>query len=102
MSAPVNINDIREYIKANGALFWYIPEEEKQHISLEVLVETILNWGDKNTVKRLFSILGIDTVACIFNKQLSNSRSNYHPQVLNYFKIYFERHASGNIDKTSN
>jgi len=101
MNPPVNKDDVREYIKANSTFFWYIPEEEKQNISMEVLVETILNWGDRDAVKQLISLLGIDTVAKIFNKQISNNRINYHPQVLNFFKIYFKRHASGNIDKAS-
>jgi hypothetical protein len=37
--------DIIQFIRENEALFWGIKPEEKENISLSVLVETILNYG---------------------------------------------------------
>lgn len=62
-------------------------------------METILNYGDVNAIRRLIEIMGTDEVALIFNKQISTSsrrKSNYHELILNYFQLYFKRHAKGN------
>jgi len=90
----MNINTpIAEFINENSDLFWYIPEEEKENISYDFLVETILNYGDLKSVKKLFKLIGIKNVADIFNKQINKNRVNYLPQVKNYFSLYFARHA---------
>ena len=47
---------IKTFIQENSVLFWYIPEEEKQNISIEFLIETILNYGDEKSVKKLFDL----------------------------------------------
>ena len=85
--------EIIDFIKENSALFWYTPEEDKEHISIEFLVETILNYGDEKSVKKLFDLVGIKKVAEIFYKQTSGKRTNYFPQTEHYFKLYFKRHA---------
>ena len=85
--------EILDFIKENSSLFWYTREEDKKNISIEFLVETILNYGDEKSVKKLFDLVGIKKVAEIFYKQTSGMRSNYFPQVENYFKLYFKRHA---------
>ena len=85
--------EIIDFIKENSALFWYTPEEDKKNISIEFLVETILNYGDEKSVKKLFDLVGINRVAEIFHKQTSGKRNNYFPQTENYFKLYFKRHA---------
>ncbi len=85
--------EIRKLIKQNSNLFWFVPENEKSHISLEFLVETILNYGDEQSVKQLFDLVGINIVADIFYKHISGNRINYFPQVVNFFGLYFRRHA---------
>jgi len=42
---------------------WYTPEDKKEEISHEFLVETILNYGDKVAVIQLFNLPGIKNVA---------------------------------------
>jgi hypothetical protein len=88
----------QEIIRKYGNLFWYIPEEEKKNISLEALVEAILNYGDLDAVRQLISLAGIKNVAEIFFRQNRNKRVNYFPQVANFFTLYFNRHASGSTD----
>jgi len=85
--------ELRELIKENSSLFWYIPEQEKENISPELLVETVLNYGDEKSVRRLFDLMGINEVADIFYKHISGKRVNYFPQVVNFFNLYFQRHV---------
>ena len=91
--------EVRELIKQNSSLFWHVPENEKKHISLEFLVETILNYGDEQSVKQLFDLVGINEVADVFYKHISGKRINYFPQVVNFFGLYFQRHAQRDINK---
>ena len=41
----MNSPEIKAFIRENSALFWYTPEDKKEEISPEFLVETILNYG---------------------------------------------------------
>ena len=85
--------DIKQFIRENEALFWGVKPEEKENISLNVLVETILNYGDEKSVRILFDLIGVKTVAEIFFRQISGKRSNYHQRTKHFFKLYFKRHA---------
>ena len=89
----MNTPEIKQFIKENSSLFWYIDEDKKQDINHEALVEFILNYGNEKSVKKLFDLLEINCVADIFYKQTTNLRSNYFPQVVNFFNLYFKRHA---------
>ncbi len=91
-----NSPEIKRFIKENSTLFWYIPEEQKENISQDVLVEFILNYGNENTVKKLFGLLGIDTVSDIFYSQTCRKRTNYHKRTIHFFNLYFNRHAHRN------
>ncbi len=85
--------DLREFIKENSRLFWWIDPEKIENIELPFLVEAVLNYGNEKSVKKLFELVGIKTVADIFDRQISGGRTNYHPRTINFFKLYFERHA---------
>lgn len=89
----MNDVEIKKFIKKNGHLFWWIKEEEKENISINLLVETILNYGNEKSVKRLFELVGIKRVAEIFYRQISERRKNYYPQTINFFKLYFRDNA---------
>jgi hypothetical protein len=95
----MNATALKELINDYKHLFWYTPENKKQNIDEDQLVETILNYGDEKAIRRLIDIMGIDKVARIFEKQISTSsrrKNNYHELVSNYFQLYFKRHAKGN------
>jgi hypothetical protein len=97
----MNSSEIKSFIRKHSDLFWYIPEDKKEHISHDVLVEFILNYGDMEAVKELFSILGIDVVADHFYNTINLSerrKGNYHELALNYFTLLFNRYASPNTD----
>lgn len=88
----MNKEKISEFIKENAYLFWWIPEDQKENISIESLVEQILNYGDELSVKKLFELMGQENVAKIFFRQISGRRCNYFPQVINFFTLYFNRY----------
>jgi hypothetical protein len=88
-----NNNEKQQLISENACLFWWIPAEKKKQLSDESLVETILNYGDMNGVKKLIQIYGIKKVSDIFFKQIENKRNNYLPQTIYYFSLYFKKHA---------
>ncbi len=88
-----NSPEIQEFIREHSRLFWYTPEEKKTEISIEFLLETILNYGNQESVKRLFELIGIEKASEIFNRQISTGRNNYFAPVKNYFQLYFKRHA---------
>lgn len=86
----------KELIENNQQLFWFTPANKKMEIDEDQLVETILNYGDERAVKNLIEIMGISKVAAIFKNQISMSnrrQNNYHELVLNFFELYFHRHA---------
>ncbi len=92
----MNSPEIKQFIKENSALFWYIPENKKEEISPEVLVETILNYGDLSAVKKLFTLFGIKKVAEIFFNSINISerrKGNFHELTINYFTHLFKRYA---------
>ena len=94
----MNSPEIKAFIREYSSLFWYTPEDKKEEISHEFLVETILNFGDEKSVKKLFDLLGLEYVAEIFHKQTNRQRVNYFPQVVNYFSLYFEKHVYRSIN----
>ena len=92
----MNSPEIKQFIKENASLFWWINEDEKKNISLNLLVEAILNYGDEKTVKRLFELVGLNQVAEIFYKHTTGLRSNYFPRTQHFFNLYFQKHTQGN------
>lgn len=92
----MNSPEIKQFIKEHRSLFWYTQNDKKERISNEFLVETILSYGDLNSIIRLFNLLGINKVAKIFfdSIALSNRRNgNYHELTVNYFTLVFRRYA---------
>lgn len=84
---------IATFIKSKPYLLWYVKDKSK--VSPEAVVEAVLNYGDWPDVQKLIKILGIKKVAKIFNQQqhLSSGRTNYRPEVANYFNLYFKKYA---------
>lgn len=84
---------IQDLIKENSHLFWWVPDKKKKDISIDSLVEAILNYGDAESVRKLFDYYGIQNVAEIFYKQISGNRTNYMKQTVHYFSLYFKKYA---------
>jgi hypothetical protein len=84
---------IRAFIREHSYLFWYTPEDKKDEISEELLVETILNYGNLDDIRKLIDLLGIHQVAGIFRTADKRRKMNYFPEIYNYFLRVFERYA---------
>ena len=86
-------SSLQTFVIEKRSLFWGVPETELKHISLSMIVEAILNYGNEKDIKRLFDIVSIKKTAEIFFQQISQPRTNYHKRTLNYFKLYFQKYA---------
>ncbi len=89
----MNREGLKSFIRENTHLFWWINPKERENVELAFVVEAVLNYGDEKSVRRLFELAGTKTVSDIFRRQISGSRTNYHPRTINFFKLYFDRHA---------
>lgn len=89
----MNSPEIKVFIRENSALFWYTPEDKKEDISPEFLVETILNYGSMDDVKKLIKILGIKEMSKVFFNATGRKKLNYYPEIYNYFKLFFRKYA---------
>jgi len=97
----MNTPEVKAFIRQHSVLFWYIPEDKKEDINPEVLVEFILNYGDMDAVKGLFSLYGVNRVAEIFFNSINLSerrKGNYNELTLNYFTILFNKYAHRDTD----
>jgi hypothetical protein len=93
----MNSPDIKQFIREHSNLFWYTPEDKKEEISHEFLVETILNYGDIHAVKQLFTLLGFDRISEIFSSLQGRKKLNYYPEIYHFFSILVKKHAQPNI-----
>lgn len=82
---------LRELAKKNSCLFWSTLHPEE--LNEEAIVEGILNYGNWKDIQDLFKIIGVKKAARIFRKQINQKRINYQPQLVNYFKLYFDKYA---------
>jgi hypothetical protein len=83
--------DINKFAKKRPYLFWYIKDIDK--LSEKAIVEGVLNYGDWKDVQGLIKILGTKKTASIFSEGTKGRRSNYRPEIKNYFKLYFKKYA---------
>ena len=92
----MNSPEVKQFIREHSTLFWYTPEDKKEEISNEFLVETILNYGDIDATIQLFKLLGIKEVAKIFFDSINISKrrkGNYHELTINYYTLVFRKYA---------
>ena len=83
--------DIKDFARKRPHLFWYISDFDS--LSEEAIVEAVLNLGSWKDTQELIKILGIDKTASIFRKKATAKRSNYRPEIKNYFELYFKKYA---------
>lgn len=98
----MNSPGVKAFIRKNNHLFWYIKEDQKENISMDVLVEFVLNYGDMNAIRELFKLAGINKVADHFRHSITLSerrKGNYHEMTLNYFTLLFNRYAQSDPDQ---
>ena len=82
---------IRDFAKKRPHLFWYIQDFE--NLSEEAIVEAVLNLGNWQDTQELIKILGIKKTSLVFKKKAAEKRSNYRPEIKNYFDLYFKKYV---------
>ncbi len=93
----MNSPEIKKIISENAHLFWHTPEDKKEDISPEFLVETILNYGSLDDIKKLINIMGIGQVSKVFLNSQDRKKLNYYPEIYNFFSLVFKKYAQRNI-----
>jgi hypothetical protein len=44
----------------------------------------------------------MEKTASIFFESIESPRNNYRPQTINFFTLFFQKHAQGNSEPTAN
>ncbi len=81
--------DARDIIRRKPHLIWHVNDYDA--LSDESVVEAVLNYGEMFDFMDLIDVMGRERVANIFKKESSKKKSNYRPEIKNYFDIYFEK-----------
>lgn len=86
-------SEIKAFIREKSILFWSVPEDKKEEVSPSLLVETILNYGTLDDVRKLFKLMGIKEVSRIFFSAKGRQKLNYYPEIYNFFSLVFKNYA---------
>ncbi len=89
----MNTPEVKKFIRKHSNLFWYIPEDKKEDLSPDVVVEFILNYGSMDDIMTLIGIMGIKDTARIFFAAEGRKKLNYYPEIYNFFSLYFNKYA---------
>ena len=89
----MNNPEIKAFIRENSNLFWYTPKDKKEEIGPELLVETIMNYGDMNSIRRLIKIMGLKEVSDVFFNATGRKKLNYYPEIYNFFELVLKNYA---------
>lgn len=82
-----------QIIDKHKSLFWYTPEDEKQNISDELLVERIFNDGTLEDCRELIQALGGKRVAEVFFSAKGRQKNNYYPEIYHFFSLILKKYA---------
>ena len=86
-------SEIKAFIREKSSLIWSVPEDKKEEVSPALLVETILNYGSMDDVRKLIRLMGMEEVARVFFCAKGRQKLNYYPQIHNYFSLLFKKYA---------
>lgn len=93
----MNSPEIKQFIRKNSHLFWYIPEHKKEDISQELLVETILNYGDMDAIRQLIRLMGIKNLSKLFAGIQGRKKLNYYPEIYHFLSLLIKKYELSNI-----
>jgi len=85
--------ELKSFIRKHSALFWYTPQDKKEAVSDEFLIETILNHGTLDDYKELERLMGRDVISAVFMNLEERKVGNYYPEIYNFFYLYFSKYA---------
>ena len=92
-------SELKAFIKEKSSLFWSVPENKKEEVSPALLVETILNYGSMDDVRKLIKLMGMEEVSRIFFSAKGRQKLNYDPMIYHYFALLFKKFTQSNPDK---
>ena len=87
-----NKDTLYKFIQSRPHLVWYVGD--LRHLSEESIVEHVLNYGTWEDFQELLRILGVPQTAQLFRKRALLKRTNYRPEIKNFFQLYFNSHAT--------
>lgn len=90
-TTQLTLKEYKSLVAPREHLWWDV--QDKRNLSLESVTEGILSRGNWDDVQALFQEAGLSKVMQIFKKQIKSPRTNYKPQTINFFNLYFKRHA---------
>lgn len=85
--------ELRKFINLHSNLFWYTPEHKKEEISVDLLLETILNYGTLKDSLQLIKMIGTENALKILQRAKGRKKMNYYPEIYNFFTLYLRRNA---------
>lgn len=85
--------ELKAFIRKHGDLFWYTPGDKKEEISIDLLLETILNYGTLKDSLQLIEIIGTEETLKVLKSAVGRKRMNYYPEIYNFFMLYLTRNA---------
>lgn len=94
----MNSDKVKSFINNRRSLFWYIPEEMKEEVSHELLVETIFNYGNLNDIVELIDIIGIEKLSEVYHGVKGRKKMNYYPEIYNLFSLVVKKYAQRNTE----
>lgn len=86
-------SELKAFIREKSSLFWSIPEDKKEEVSPALLVETILNYGSMDDVRKLIRLMGMEEVSRVFFGAKGRQKLNYYPEIYHYFSLLFKKYA---------
>jgi len=89
---PNNNDALIQFIQKRPHLVWYV--KDLKNLSQDSIIEHTLNYGDWADVQEMIRILGIQNVANNFRQHIDKQRSNYRPEIKNYFQLYFNHYVA--------
>jgi hypothetical protein len=86
------MRQLQNIIKQHPALMW--DTKAYDVLDEEAIAEAIYNYGSWENVMEYHRLVGTETARNIFGQLTNKKRCNLLPKVQNYFKMYYDRHAS--------
>ncbi len=88
----MNAEKLHQFIRSRPHLVWYVRDLER--LSEESIVEHVLNYGTWEDCRELMRILGVARTAEDFRKRAELKRTNYRPEIKNFFQLYFNKYVA--------
>lgn len=86
-----NKKTIQNFIKKRPYLVWYV--KSLKNLSEDSILESVLNYGNFEDFLELERVMGKKKTKKIFKKRATINRTNFRPEIKNYFTLYFNKYA---------